>query len=710
MKRIFCLALALLMLALAVVSCSPKDDGNGDGAATTTTESSVPDYNLVENNEPKISIIYPVQMNVGTEEALELIQTAVENSCGKRAQTTMSALYKPSDDKFEVFIGNNQHSATVEAMAALSENSYSISVVGNKIVIVANHPYLYPVAAKKLVSAMKSSEGLLSIAGNYSFKSDSFEAVTLGTNYKIVYAKDNVDSKSYATALRTAFWDMNIRIEMIDDSVASSGLEILVGDTNRKFVTQTISAMTYNGARVEKDEMGNIAIAGNVREACERFKKYVLTLGSAGDGINIIEPMLGSFELPGYGTAPAYEGSGTVEVFESFEKSKSYYLIIHNATVNDYNDYIKKLENEGFTKYHSVSSNGNDFSIYTDGYNILTLSQIEYYDPETKYDRIYYTPSNGDVSYMSIAVDCIENSALPIRETDTEEITTVQVTSIRSAGYMIRLADGRFIVIDGGTPDYADMVYNMLCAQNVREGEPVIAAWLITHGHTDHIGSPTNFIAKYAKKVKIETFVHNLPGYEIYRGKNIVEIYPEKEATNLYNRSNAFYTEINKWYPDSKIIVAHAGQRFEYGDLDIDVLFTTENMYKKQMLDTNASSVAYSLTGPKGRMIILGDMVDPACAVINAIYDTDLECDIFTVAHHGGNGGNKDMYASFNADYAVWPQVVEEGFKKPYARNQFDSKTVELNLFPHTDGTEVVLNETMTKADLEKYHIDIVGA
>ena len=702
----------MLMLALTVASCSPNGDGGGVATTTTTTtpEASVPDYKLVENNEPVISIVYPTQMNVGIEEALGLIQTAVENSCGKKAQTMMSALYEPSDDKFEVLIGNNQHSATVEAMAALSENSYSISIVGNKIVIVANHPYLYPVAAKKLVSAMNSSEGLLSIAGDYSFKSDSFEAVTLGTNYKIVYDKDNEDAKSYATALRTAFWDMNVRIEMVDDTATSSGLEIIVGDTNRSFVAQTVSSITYNGARVEKDEKGNIAILGNVREACERFKKYVLTLGAIGNGINIIEPMLGSFELPGCGIAPVYEGSGTVEVFESFEKSKSYYLIIHDATEKDYNAYIKKLENEGFTKYHSVSSKGNDFSIYTDGYNILTLSQIEYYDPETKYDRIYYTPSNGDVSYMSIAVDCIENSALPIRETDTEEITTVQVTSIRGAGYMIRLADGRFIVIDGGTPDYADMVYNMLCAQNVREGEPVVAAWLITHGHTDHIGAPTSFMTKYSKKVKIETFVHNLPGYEIYRGKNIVEIYPEREATNLYNRSNAFYTEINKWYPDSKIIVAHAGQRFEYGDLDIDVLFTTENMYKKQMLDTNSSSVAYSLTGPKGRMIILGDMVDPACAVLNAIYENDLECDIFTVAHHGANGGNKDMYASFNADYAVWPQVVEEGFEKPYARNQFDSKTVELNLFPHTDGTEVVLNETMTKADLEKYHIDIVGA
>ncbi|MBO5845806.1 MAG: MBL fold metallo-hydrolase [Clostridia bacterium] len=711
MKRILCLLLAVLMLTLALASCRQKDeDGNdnGDGAVTTAPETIVPQYKLVENNEPQISIVYPTQINVGVENALNLLQDAVSEACGKKAQTVMSALYEPSDDKYEIFIGENKHTASKEAAAALSENSYSVSIVGNKIVIVANHPYLYPVAVEKLIAAMKASDGTLSVNLDYADKSESYDKLVVGANYKIVYPAGDENAKAYATDLRTTFWDMNMRIEVIDDSVERKGLEILVGDTNRDFEASSSSYFTYHGARMERDAEGNISLSVNVKKACELFSKYVLALGSTGKGVSIIEPMLGTFEMPGFGVAPEYEGSGTPEVFDSFEKSNSYYIIVHDATLKDYNNYIAKLESEGFTKYHSVSSNGNDFSIYTDGYNILTLSQIEYYDPRTNYDRIYDTPSNGDVAYMSIAVDCIENSALPIRETDTETVTTVQVTTIRGAGFIIRLADGRFIIIDGGTAENMDYIYTMLCSQNVLGGEPVIAAWMLTHGHTDHIGAPTAFVGKYSNKVKIETFVHNLPGYEIYNGKNVVEIYPEKESTNLYNRSHSFYNEVKKWYPDSTIIIAHAGQRFEYGELKIDILFTTENMYKKQMLDTNSSSVIYSLTGPKGRMIFLGDSVDPACAVLNAIYDTELECDIFSVAHHGGNGGNKDMYASFNPTYAVWPSVQQEGFKKPYARNQFDHTTVDLNLFPHTDGTEVVLNETMTKNDLKKYHIDIV--
>ena len=61
-----------------------------------------------------------------------------------------------------------------------------------------------------------------------------------------------------------------------------------------------------------------------------------------------------------------------------------------------------------------------------------------------------------------------------------------------------------------------------------------------------------------------------------------------------------------------------------------------------------------------------------------------------------------DMYKRFAEE------AKEEGFEKPYKRNQFDHTTVTYNLFPHTDGTEVVLNEEMTKEDLAQYHINIV--
>jgi hypothetical protein len=64
--------------------------------------------------------------------------------------------------------------------------------------------------------------------------------------------------------------------------------------------------------------------------------------------------------------------------------------------------------------------------------------------------------------------------------------------------YAVRLADGSFIVVDGGMPAYgnADRLYNAL-KEYSNDEKPVIAAWLITHGHEDHIGGLTTFVEKY---------------------------------------------------------------------------------------------------------------------------------------------------------------------------------------------------------------------
>ena len=311
---------------------------------------------------------------------------------------------------------------------------------------------------------------------------------------------------------------------------------------------------------------------------------------------------------------------------------------------------------------------------------------------------------------MSIAVDNVENSALPAREEEIEKITEVQITSVGTAcGYVLRLADGRFVIFDGGMPEQSRAIYDILKSQNVLEGEPVIAAWFLTHGHQDHIGAPLKFIERYQDRVEIETFVHNLPAYVIYNEKNTAEKKPEVESENLYYQSEMYYSKIEAFYPDSDIVVAHAGQRFEYGDIDIDVLFTTENIYKKQMYDTNMSSVVYSITGSSGRMIILGDAQDIQCPTINAIYGEKLKCDIIQVAHHGYNGGNAEMYASMNPQYAIWPNSYEEVMKRGlhmpsmYSRNTFNYKTVTYNLIPTISGDNIMLREGMTQEDLEKY-------
>ncbi len=722
MLRIISVLLMVCICVCALMSCSDTDSEGADsttsGAPTVVGDGDYSgDITLSENGEAKISIVCQSATNTAVLNAIDYIKKEVAELGGAELTSIPDVLHDKADDKFEILLGDTKYSVSENMLSSLEGNSFAIAVSGNKIVIVATNPYLYPVAAEKLISALKSEDGRVFIQEGYSFKSENFEAVSLGadgkSDYTIVYEKDNDTAQDEAVKIRTAFRDIGISMEIIDSTHNTYDKEILVGDTGRPLSNNNESY--YKGTWIGKGVTENIAIAGNIKYGVSIFVDYIYTLGTDGGDIALIDNMFGTFLPDGIGEAPLYDFGGTPEYFESFEDSNSYYVIVHGASRDDYSNYTELLEDEDYERVYKTESNGNLFETWTDGYTILTMSHIAYYDPATT-DPYMKTPSLGNISYMSIAVDCIDNSALPIKETDIEDITTEQITTVGTqCGYVLRLSDGRFVVFDGGMPIDAENVYSILKSDNVRKGKPVIAAWFLTHGHSDHVGALLEFVSNYSRDVEIQTFVHNLPGYDLYNGKNTTEIEPAKESAGLYNRSTQYYDKISTFYPKAQIIVAHAGQRFEYGDIDIDVLFTSENIYRKQMLDTNMSSVVYSITGESGRMIILGDAVDIECPMLNAIYGSALKCDLVQVAHHGYNGGNAEMYASMDADYAIWTNSLQKVLKDKLhiqsknTRNRFNYKTVTYNFIPDDGSEPIVLYEGMTKAELAQYDAGLTG-
>ena len=717
--RWLCLALAFLMSALCLASCTggKKEDDTSDETTTEETTTAIqtielsPDddsvLRLISEGNANVRIIY--QLDGGAIFAMEVIRNSLKEMSGVKVSAIPDLANDLNEEALEIVIGNTRYAASEEALREMEPNSYSIGVSGNKIVVVSDNTYLYQTAGEALIEALlMSSDGEVVLRKEFSEKSESYPVLTLATNlksaYTIVYPNGDEAAQTQATVLKNGFQSVGITVPVTSDTAAASGKEILIGKTNRPLSADDPSY--YLNAYSGCDADGNLAILGNLSAGVDTLINYLENITMISRDVEIPQFLFGFSTPKGYGNLPEYKGGGTVELNLSYESSKSYYLIIHNATQSDYEQYTALLKTKGFRCHRSFKSNGNLFSTWTDGYNILTLSQIAYLDPATSDHR---TASNGKISYMSIAVDCTDNSELPPMESDLEKITTQQITALPvGLSYVLRLSDGRFVVFDGGSNEtHADMIYRQLCEQNVREGKPVIAAWMLTHGHSDHIEGMFAFIRKYHDDVVVENFVHNLPGTQVYVDKNTGEIDPPKESTALKNRSKNYYIYVPQYYPNANIIVAHAGQQFLYGDTKIDVLFTSENLYKKQMLDTNASSVVYSITGKTGRMIILGDAVDPECAVLNAIYQDDLRCDIVQVAHHGYNGGNVNMYASMNAEYAIWANSLETILERNChiqsinKRNQFNYKTVTYNFIPSAEVGYLILSETMTKADLE---------
>ena len=705
MKRKKYLFLTSLILTVIIFGMTACNDSRGDSSSR---------LNLISDGTANAKIVFADSNNSAVEKATKTIQAASKKT-GVMLEAVSEKDIAEDYEGYTILIGAASIKATEKAIKSLEKNSFSITVSGKQIILAASNDYLYPIAAEKLVEEITLEGKTLSMKQNFSFTSEGYKGLSFikdGTcDYTIVYPAGDTVASDAASEIQAAIKSAGADVAISDDSVAASGKELLVGKTNRE--------LSYKGdvyhkiALIQKDDKENIAVCGNLETSATLFAQYIETLSASVGDVELVENMFGSVSTDLIGFAPLYNGGGTVEILDSFEKSNSYYTLVHQATREDYTGYTALLKEEGFELHTSSETNGNIFETWTDGYTILTMSHIAYTDPAT-IDMV--TESLGDISYMSIAVDCIDNSALPVVETETEAITSEQLTTVGTQhGHIIRLADGRFVIFDAGMPEQAEKIYKILCEQNELEGKPVVAAWFLTHGHIDHIGGINQFIPLFSEKVEVETFVHNLPAYELYYEKNTWESNssnPEKhyeEAEGLLERSNTYYDTINKYYPNSNIIVAHAGQRFEYGDIDIDVLFTSENIYRKQVFDTNMTSVSYSVTGKTGRMIVLGDSVDITCPMINAIYGSTLKCNLVQVAHHGYNGGNAEMYASMNADFAIWTNsyevVMARGLflKSSTPRNKFDYTTVSANIIPKMGPDDIILSSEMTKDDIIQY-------
>ena len=101
--------------------------------------------------------------------------------------------------------------------------------------------------------------------------------------------------------------------------------------------------------------------------------------------------------------------------------------------------------------------------------------------------------------------------------------TVAQLQRCGGMCYVIQLADGRFIVVDGGEAATEkrcrankDILYAYL-KQRTAGDKIRIACWLITHFHSDHTDVATQFIQEYKHELEIDRFLFNyVPTVEFF--------------------------------------------------------------------------------------------------------------------------------------------------------------------------------------------------
>ncbi len=469
---------------------------------------------------------------------------------------------------------------------------------------------------------------------------------------------------------------IGVRIEMADDfkkpadKYDDSTVEILVGLTGHDQVTEAISGLTYGDYTIRA--IGNkIVVFGYTDDAMSHAANVFINLVSQHtsddkktvsipvEALNITEIHTGSKTLA---ALPAFDGAKFSATYQSNTDCEE--IILDNATVENYNAYITKLVDAGYTKYTDNDMNGNLFTtLYNDKYTL----NVGFYKPY-KECRIIMEPFSESTLIGTEA----DNKYTAIT---TSQITMIGNEYLNSDGsyvgngltLLMRLADGSFVIVDGAfnNSNHATQLANAIKeqAKEYATGKDIrIAAWFISHAHGDHDGcfrGKTSYFNQFTVERVIACFMTD----------------DERQISSTVYSDNFGKTEGSSDDSDraaaktlgAEFIVAHVGQKFYLADTTFEVLYTVESYGPTTVNALNTSCILVRSvttdpsTGKSTTCMLMGDTTGPAMAICNRMFGTWMRSNIVQVAHHGyTTWGNNDAmtqaYKYMAPEIVLWPQ------------------------------------------------------
>ena len=278
--------------------------------------------------------------------------------------------------------------------------------------------------------------------------------------------------------------------------------------------------------------------------------------------------------------------------------------------------------------------------------------------------------------------------------------------------YLVKLADGRAIIIDGGalTEGGADDVYNALTSHGILvndEGRIVIAAWILTHNHDDHIGAFVAFAEKYSHLASVDQVLYSFP--------NDRRLVCDGYALDATERA------IDRFFFTAKRAIPRGGVSYAYGNATVRFLVTGDTQYSdtRFVSDHNDTSLTFMLEAGGVRVLFLADGGEETAKRILGCYSAEeLKCDIVQIPHHGLFTG------AFKRNYT--PEVLarmtraekdarwKERFEHKFLDRLYETASPALALLPMGDtngnpgcGRSTVLGDWVERYGQIAYFMDI---
>ena len=344
---------------------------------------------------------------------------------------------------------------------------------------------------------------------------------------------------------------------------------------------------------------------------------------------------------------PAFTAASPLPPFEGNNGTVTYGF--EGADTESANAYRSALDELGFMRIFENSIAECTFTTFRK--NELSVRVAHY--PTIKLLKIIATRGEEYVTY--------EN-----RNNGDEPYWTPAITQIGRKGalqwspgmsYIIRNTDGSFVIFDGGPRDDEDVDHLMTFLRAHQPGvqKPVIAMWLFSHPHQDHLNLAKAFWDKYHDDIDLRAVAFNFPNMEatvIGKGN---DVHAEK-VQSVIDHHNDILRRIAEYFPNTKRYTPHTGDRYVMPGYTIDTLVCYEDIYPDKFSDVNYFSLAWMIRSENKKVLLLGDTGKRISQRMADVYRFELKCDIMQICHHGNFGATMDLYRYADPDICLWPE------------------------------------------------------
>ena len=702
MKRTLSLLLCFVMLLSCVTflfSCK-KDEDDDDPSTDEVQGVDLSGYAIITGKELTAS---------GKQFVLDFARKAsVLTTVDMSVLDDTSADVVKSKD-LEILIGVTSREESVKTYNDIKGSGWAVRVFKHKIAIVGTTPYLTTVALSWFEQTYLNAEHVngttLSVQGKYVVsdlpvlsltENDATFAVVCEKGRDSSTAPHQIGSKVCESLLQKT----GLTAQFVTTDAEIPEKAILVGNMSRTDFKEEI-------AKIEADEYA-VTVKDNkvylvawsdavLPEAYELFEEMLFASALTDANGNIT-----SYNIPGNCTVvkkyasdwftdfpkPVAEGLYPEAAVDVNDGSLQYIYAGSGATRETFVAYCETLKAAGYTPMGNgdVQWEGSSFRTFVNNEKGVSLhvshmafshaeeqgvdlfkNSIRIVSGHTEWggklvSEQYFRPQVEGVDY----VDKMDSQI-------TANLIDYSASGNWGLGQILTLADGSFIVIDGGknkTPDDTANLWEIMCEMHKKawgskptKDKPIhIRAWIITHEHGDHIDLVRSFCDQYGPKAELKF------DYMMVNFGSRSQLPVGWGNTGLRDNLKAYQDKVKNGF---EYIQISTGQVFYFANCRLEILATiddwaignatgdhneTSTIFRTALIEYDDQGNPHETTS-----MWTGDARWHLSRMARAMYGSFLKSDQVQISHHGLYGVEGKFYDLVGAELIWLPDSVNQG-------------------------------------------------